>query len=247
MDVPLAAFRSIVNDRQYIDIWTSKGLERVPAPFLPYCYSRTKRPVRAVNVQEVTVRPVSKLQVEPWYRYDFATVRGVSDMSKDERPLEMAENHVAFVERVLIDQPDWFRQFKHGRPPRLMTIDIEQLTTGAGFPTEKDPLIAIGWGVDDAEPEVVLGDGKSDRDILEKFLQAVQKHDPDVLVGYNISGYDLPMIVKRLRQNQMDTRRLARGGRLGADDEEVGPIVEGRLTLEGSNSVKPDPTLHAIK
>src|SRR5438067_352839 len=248
MDVPLAAFRSIVNDRQYVDVWTSKGMQRVPAPFHPYCYSKVKRPVRAVNVEEVTVRPVSKLAPEPWYRYDFATVRGVSDMSKDEKALEMAENHVAFVERVLIDRPDWFRQFPHGRAPRLMVLDLEQLTTGSGFPTDKDPLIAIGWCVDDAEPEVVLGDGKTDKGILEAFLKAVETQDPDVLVGYNISGYDLPMLVKRIRENGLDTRRLARSGRpVSDDDDDGGPVIDGRLTYDVFNSVKLDQTLHGIK
>ena len=246
MDVPLAAFRSIVNDRQYLDVWTSQGMQRVPAPFLPYCYSKKPRDVNAVRREATLVRPVSTLQPEEWWRYEFSTVRGVSEMSKDERPLEMADNHVAFVERVLIDLPDFFRQFGHGRPPRLMVLDVEQLTTGQGFPTEKDPLIAVGWCCDDDEPEVALGDGKDDRDILERFLQAVERLDPDVFVGYNIGGYDLPMLIKRLRQNGMDPRRLARGNRMpNEEDDEV--ALEGRLTYDVYNSVRQDQTLMGIK
>lgn len=244
--VPLAAFRSIQNDRQYLDIWTSKGLERVPSPFLPYAYSKKQRQVNAANVVPETVRPLSSLQSETWYRYDFPNVRGVTEMSKDERSLEMADNHVAFVERVLIDQPDYFRGFPHGRAPRLMVIDVEQLTTGSGFPTEREPLIAIGWAIDDNEPEVHLGDGKSDRNILEAFLSAMEREDPDVIVGYNISGYDLPMIVKRIRQNGMDARRLARSGR-GVSEDEDEITLDGRLTFDVFNSVKLDQTLHGIK
>jgi DNA polymerase elongation subunit (family B) len=246
VDVPLAVFRSIKNDRQYLDVWTSRGLEVVPAPFLPYCYSKRRRDAPAARVEEVEVRPLSTLQPEKWWRYDFHTVHGVSQMSKDERPLEMADNHVAFVERVLIDQPDWFRKYKHGRAPRLMFLDVEQLTRGSGFPTERDPLIAIGWAVDDQEPEAVLGDGKDDRGIIESFLQAVEREDPDVFVGYNCTGYDLPMLIRRLKTNGLDARRLGRGARAPSEeDEEI--VLDGRLVYDVFTSVKLDQTLHGIK
>lgn len=246
VQVPLAVFRSIVNDRQYLDVWTASGMQRVPAPFLPYAYSRRPRDVRAERVEKVTVRPLSSLRPEEWYRYEFSTVRGVSDMSKDERPLEMADNHVAFVERVLVDQPEFFKGFPHGREPRLMVLDIEQLTSGGGFPTEREPLIAIGYCIDDEEPVSLLGDGKSDKDIIEQFLAAVERLDPDVLVGYNIGGYDLPMLIKRIRQNGLDPRRLARGGR-PPNEEEDEIVLEGRLVYDVFSSVKLDQTLHGIK
>jgi DNA polymerase, archaea type len=247
VQVPLAAFRSIVNDTQYLDVWAAKGMERVPTPFLPYCYAKRKRDAPyARAVREVTVRPVSTLAPQTWWQYDFPTVRGVADMNREERPLDMAENHVAFVERVLMDEPEFFRRFPLGRAPRLMCIDIEQLTSGSGFPTEKDPLIAIGWAVDDAEPEVALGDGKGDVDILEAFLAAIRKHDPDVLVGYNITGYDLPMIIKRLKSNAMQASRLGRGNRT-PDEEEDEIVLDGRLVYDVFTSVKLDQTLHGIK
>ncbi|HEX2022444.1 MAG TPA: DNA polymerase domain-containing protein, partial [Candidatus Thermoplasmatota archaeon] len=246
MDVPLAAYRSIVNDRQYIDVWTSRGMERVPAPFLPYAYSKRQRAVQAAKAEQTVVRPLSSLREETWWRYEFPTVRGVSEMSRDEAPLEMADNHVAFVERVLIDDPAWFKRFPHGRAPRLMVLDIEQLTTGSGFPSEREPLIAIGWCVDDGAPECVLTDGKDDKPALEALLAAVERADPDVLVGYNIAGYDLPMVVKRLRANGLDPRRLTRGQR-GVSEEDDEMTLEGRLVYDVYQSVKLDQTLHGIK
>lgn len=246
MQVPLAVFRSIVNDAQYLDVWTAAGMQRVPAPFAPYCYTRKPRDLRALRAEKVVVRPLSTLSPQEWTRYEFSTVRGVSDASKDERPLEMAENHVAFVERVLIDEPEFFRRFPHGRAPRMMVLDIEQLTTGSGFPTERDPLIAIGYAIDDEEPVALLGDGKTDKPIVKGFLQAIERHDPDVIVGYNIGGYDLPMLLKRIRANGLDPRRLARGGRPPSEeDDEI--VLEGRLTYDVFQSVKLDQTLHGIK
>src|SRR6202022_3110657 len=116
-----------------------------------------------------------------------------------------------------------------------------------GFPTGKGAVIAIGWAVDDEPPQVVLGDGKTDADILEQFVRAVETLDPDVLVGYNVAGYDLPMIVKRLRQNGIDARRLSRSGRALSEEDEDGPNIDGRLVYDVFNSVKLDQTLHGIK
>lgn len=245
--MPLAAFRSIQNDRQYIDVWTSRGMQRVPAPFLPYCYAIDRRAAKAERVTEVTVRPLSRLEPQQWYRYEFPTVRGVSEMSREERPLEMADNHVAFVERVIIDEPDFFRKMPHGRPPRLLYVDVEQLSTGQGFPTEDDPLIAIACGVDEGPVECFMGDGVSDKDILEQFVQCLEKHDPDVFVGYNVGGYDLDMIVKRMRKNRMDTSRLGRGNRSTYEDEDTGVNIEGRLIYDVFDSVRADQTLFGIK
>lgn len=247
VEVPLAAFRSIKNDRQYVDVWTSRGKQEVAAPFLPYAYSKRARDLKAVASRTETIRPLSTLEPQTWHRYEFSTVRGVSDLNKDERPLDLADNHIAYIERVLIDQPDYFRQWPHGRAPRLMVVDVEQLTTGQGFPTEKDPLIAIGWCVDDKEPECVLGDGKDDKEALEAFVRAVEREDPDVFVGYNLGGYDMPMLVKRMRANGIDPRRLARGQRSIDEEADEGPEFEGRLLYDVYQSVKADQTLHGIK
>lgn len=45
-----------------------------------------------------------------------------------------------------------------------------------------------------AEP--IIGDEK---EIIEKFSQAIQAEDPDVITGYNIDGYDIPVILERAK------------------------------------------------
>jgi DNA polymerase I len=40
----------------------------------------------------------------------------------------------------------------------------------------------------------------TEREIIERFTQAIQKEDPDVLTGYNIDGYDIPTIQERARK-----------------------------------------------
>jgi DNA polymerase I len=39
--------------------------------------------------------------------------------------------------------------------------------------------------------------GPDERKILEEFVRVVREEDPDVLTGYNIGGYDLPLLLER--------------------------------------------------
>ena len=52
----------------------------------------------------------------------------------------------------------------------------------------------------------------SERDIVRGFLEFVEKHDPDVITGYNIDGYDLPVMEARARMNGISGLTLSRDG-----------------------------------
>ena len=41
-------------------------------------------------------------------------------------------------------------------------------------------------------------------------MDAIKKHDPDVITGYNIDGYDLPVILKRAGKYGMGELALGR-------------------------------------
>ncbi|HLE96886.1 MAG TPA: DNA polymerase domain-containing protein [Candidatus Thermoplasmatota archaeon] len=247
MRVPLAAHRVIANDTQFLDIWTNGKRERVAAPFRPYCYAAKPMNHPAARAEALTVRPLSTLEPASWWKLSFPTVQGVSEVSRGEAPLQMADNHVAFIERVLVDEPGFFPKFANTDALRMMVLDVEQLTSGKGFPTAKDPLIGIGWACGDGAAEVVLGDGKDDRSILAKFAEAVRAYDPDVFVGYNLQDYDLPMILRRMEANGMDATPLARSGVPRVEDDEDGVFLEGRLVFDVFDSVKLDQTLFGIK
>lgn len=42
--------------------------------------------------------------------------------------------------------------------------------------------------------ERITGD---EQEIIQKWVEIIKKHDPDIITGYNIDGYDLPMILER--------------------------------------------------
>ncbi|MBI2084167.1 MAG: hypothetical protein HYT70_00935 [Candidatus Aenigmarchaeota archaeon] len=43
----------------------------------------------------------------------------------------------------------------------------------------------------------------SEKEMLQEFLRVIEAYDPDLLVGYNINGFDFPYILDRLRENKL--------------------------------------------
>jgi DNA polymerase I len=46
----------------------------------------------------------------------------------------------------------------------------------------------------------------TETEILEGFNDLVQKEDPDIITGYNIDGYDMPLLEERMRFNRVQFR-----------------------------------------
>ncbi|MBU4256677.1 MAG: ribonuclease H-like domain-containing protein, partial [Candidatus Thermoplasmatota archaeon] len=41
-------------------------------------------------------------------------------------------------------------------------------------------------------------------DIIKKFVETVNKHDPDIITGYNIEGYDFPLLSERAEKHNIE-------------------------------------------
>ena len=52
--------------------------------------------------------------------------------------------------------------------------------------------------------------GESERKILEDFVRVVVDDDPDVITGYNIGGYDFPLLEERAKATGVNTLALGR-------------------------------------
>ncbi len=247
VDVPLAAERTIVDGEQYLTVWADGQPRRVEPPILPYCYARRPFARGVVDQEEVRVRPLSTLEPETWVKARFANVRELASNAHQRATGEIAEAHLPFVQRVLLDEPDFYRGFPNGEPT-AMTLDIEQRTTGTGFPGDDDPIVSIAWAVDDADPVSVLGDGRQDGDVLEALVDALETHDPDLLVGYNLTRYDLPRILARLDANDLPAEPLTRPeGRVDEARWGEGVRLVGRLAYDVYDAVRADQTLSGIK
>jgi len=99
---------------------------------------------------------------------------------------------------------------------KYMSVDIEVVPSREGLPdARKDEIAMISMAFhpkhNDQESLVLLvkkiknGDKtiktfSSEADMLREFLRIVDGFDPDVIIGYNINGFDLPYIIERFRQ-----------------------------------------------
>ena len=61
--------------------------------------------------------------------------------------------------------------------------------------------------------ETLHGDEET---LLKNFVKAINEHDPDIITGYNIDGYDLPLLVERCDVYGIDLKI----GRAGAELEQ---------------------------
>ena len=50
----------------------------------------------------------------------------------------------------------------------------------------------------------------NEREIIERFVKLVHELDPDIISGYNIDGYDLPVLIDRAAKNGIPRLQLAR-------------------------------------
>jgi DNA polymerase I len=158
----------------------------VPAPFKPYffareCHSRVveyyaKRKGIPIHVEATELRaldgePVVRVEVEQ--PYQVATLR-------DALPVESFEADVPYVRRVMIDE-GWRTSTSYTK----LYYDIEVVSGEVA-------CIAVS-GVS-GRVEVLKGSEKS---VLEEFAELAGQ--ADMLLGYNSSNFDYPVLKKRFR------------------------------------------------
>ncbi|CAD27015.1 DNA POLYMERASE DELTA CATALYTIC (LARGE) CHAIN [Encephalitozoon cuniculi GB-M1] len=101
-------------------------------------------------------------------------------------------------------------------PLKVLSIDIECVSAGNGFPSSKcDPIIQIGntlmlfgdnsYASQDifclkettGIPGVNVHWYETEKELLESWKKYFMELDPDVIVGYNVKGFDIPYILSR--------------------------------------------------
>ncbi|MEM5766658.1 MAG: DNA polymerase domain-containing protein, partial [Candidatus Aenigmatarchaeota archaeon] len=101
---------------------------------------------------------------------------------------------------------------------KYMALDIEVVSEGLINP-EENPIAIISMSffpafngkntlVLIAKNNMKKIDGdvltfNNEKEMLEKFLEIIEKFDPDIIVGYNINDFDIPYINERLRINKL--------------------------------------------
>jgi DNA polymerase elongation subunit (family B) len=90
---------------------------------------------------------------------------------------------------------------------RRLQLDIETLGLDPAEPDAEIIMIALRQG----EFEQVLVQESTEAELLERFVEVMQKLDPDVIEGHNVYLFDLPYLIERSRQTGV-TLSLGRDG-----------------------------------
>ncbi len=130
-------------------------------------------------------------------------------------------------------------------PLKILAFDVENSITDGHLYTICY-YVKLGDELRPGEP--IWG---TEREIIERFTQTIQREDPDVLTGYNIDGYDIPTIQDRARKAGI---RSLQWGRDMSEPRQVYQKfwrLNGRLVADAWWAVKSDlkpkqETLNAV-
>jgi DNA polymerase, archaea type len=113
----------------------------------------------------------------------------------EEEPAEVRSRYtVPNVLRIVTTERD-IRPAEPFRPSlRVLSFDIENAIRERTIFT----ICGVAEGAGRERRTFRLGDA-SERRILEEFVRIVEEDDPDVITGYNIGGYDLPLLLERTK------------------------------------------------
>lgn len=176
---------------------------RRPIPFRPYAYAKDlpESAVAAMGNAEGVVRTKKRLlstlkEVDLW-RMEFDTTMPVDVLNHSPDSALMVESHVRFRDRIAIDRPDFYRRFPYGKEPRPLILDTER-------PTKNGRQIGTtNWiGMKTAEGERIW----IEKDDRQSFFSILAKHD--LIVGYNIEGYDWPLLGRIYGEEALPTTKL---------------------------------------
>lgn len=102
---------------------------------------------------------------------------------------------------------------------KQMSIDIEVAGKGGMPDPEKEPIAMISIAFNPSfknnntlvivskpvsKPDKDVLSFPNEKEMLKKFAEIIDAYDPDVITGYNINNFDIPYILERFSQNNLD-------------------------------------------
>lgn len=140
------------------------------------------------------------------FLYDKHLGLTVEFEAEDEPEEVRARYTVPNVVRVITDDGRDIRPADGFRPSlRLLSFDIENSIRSRTIYT----ICGVVEGGDRPRRAFRIGD-PDERHILEEFGRIVVEEDPDVITGYNIGGYDFPLLAERAKVTGLTTLPLGR-------------------------------------
>ncbi len=251
--VPIAVKPTVINGKQFLRIWTGAGDPIVvESPIKPHLFSRKAMEIPRAKSQ--TVEMISNATKEPFKfkRYTFENTKD-ADKAQELRQdtfIQPTENFTDLINQTL---PDYFRDFP-SRNVKCLYLDIEQMTDGTRFPTHDDFVVSIAWAINDEPVQQMHFTGEDDSALLAKLAEVIVQEDPDIIVGYNLCKYDLPVLIARLDGIGVEPNLWSRdSAQPFFYTKQIGPneitccAVGGRIIYDVFHSVMTDLTLNGEK
>eukprot|EP00854_Cymbomonas_tetramitiformis_P021355 gene21355-25665_t len=110
---------------------------------------------------------------------------------------EVIAASVLWVQRVKVDGPMTREEWSN--PKQLRHVTVVRKLDGTTFPPGWDEHTNAKAG----KGAVVLSSQSSERALLSFLLARLQQIDADILVGHNIGGFDLDVLLHRLQANKV--------------------------------------------
>ena len=202
------AYRNIYYDgrQQLIHLWTWDELGnriKIETSYEPYLYVESSQSTDAVSIFNTALKKLT-------FKNQFERNKYVN-----ETPIKRLFHNIGCEQEFLlstykdeIDKPEFGQN-----PLKIYFFDIETYSTGSFPVPEKaaDPINLITiynsldktfytWGTKKYNPidtNVKYFYCASESQLIQKFLSFWEKEPPDMLVGWNSSGFDIPYIMRR--------------------------------------------------
>jgi DNA polymerase elongation subunit (family B) len=243
MNIPLLVkpFIDKYTKNQKLEIWYNGHVSYIDAPFNPYFYSLYKLKINS-QFEECNKILFSNLQPTNLYKYSFQNTQ-IARQYQEEDSIEAKIN---YLNRILIDEQNFFIKYQNTESLKIMYFDIETDTTGM-FPTpERNAIIAIGCKCGSRKRIFMSETYDNDKIILNKFFDFIKETDPDVITHYNGDLFDIPYIIERMKINHIPLNRWSRNNK---DIHQYKNTINigGRVSFDLYHEAQHDQTLYGIK
>ena len=163
-------------------------------------------------------RLLSDLKIHNVYKYTVPSSDWIAQINKSLNKAKFGggvatdyvfENHIQYIDRILIDEPDYFLGYPNTDNLTFFAFDIETLRENY---VDKKKIISIAYSYHNGtEWETIESSQDTDeKELLEWFLSAIENTNPDILVGYYHRKFDMPRLIDRCKANKLDCNRLGR-------------------------------------
>jgi DNA polymerase-2 len=218
--------------------------------------------IRGVSVNQLALKTFSQQAVSAVYfesqqqlyrARDRLAHNGIACFESDIRPTERFLCERFITASVDVDA-DYSSEVLHNirlqpgdyRPDfEVMSLDIES-------DYESDTLFSIGFVAAEVNRVLMIGEGldndyveyvADERSLLKRWIEWVERIDPDILIGWNVINFDLRLLQKRaqylglpLAIGRMAAQPVWRQSK--ADSNHHFVLVPGRVVLDGIDTLR---------